>query len=100
MSFNLELSDPIAKHLSDDESWSGVAGSYRVALGPESSLAGDSDPSLPTLRSSVNAFTRLWLGVGSASSLAVTDEFEAPESLLAELDDIIRLPIPRVDWDF
>lgn len=99
-SFNLELSDPIATKISPEESWSGVAGSYQVTLGPESTLATGSNPVLPTLRASVNAFSRLWLGVSSASSLAVSDGLEAPESLLAQLDDLIQLPTPRVDWDF
>ena len=48
-----------------------------------------------TLRADVNAFSRLFFGVASASALAVTDAFEAPAALLAELDAALLLPEPR-----
>jgi hypothetical protein len=48
----------------------------------------------------VNAFTRLWLGVRSATSLSWTDHLQAPESLLNQLDNALRLPTPMPDWDF
>lgn len=98
--FNLLLSDPIEKHLPDGQPWRGVGGSYVVTLGPESLAERGEDAGLPTLRATVNAFTRLWLGVRPASGLAMTDEIEAPEELLERLDDLVRLPRPRPDWDF
>jgi hypothetical protein len=98
--FNLVLSDPIERYLPEDAPWRGVAGEYVVTLGPESSAKPGQDASLPTMRTTVNAFTRLWLGVRPATGLAMTDEIEAPESLLEALDDLVRLPVPRPDWDY
>jgi len=49
----------------------------------------------------VGAFTRLWLGVRSATSLAVTDDLSGPQELLRELDDVLLcFPDPKWDWDF
>lgn len=98
--FNLRLSDPIAAHLDDSVSWRGVAGDYVVTLGPQSAAEPGSDAALPTLAASVNAFTRLWLGVRPATGLAVTDDLSGPEGLLEELDEVLRLPVPHPDWDF
>ena len=56
--------------------------------------------SLPTLKASVGAFTRLWLGVLSANGLAVTDQLSGPPDLLGELDRAFLLPQPHPDWDF
>jgi len=58
------------------------------------------DPGLSTLTASVNAFTRLWLGVRPARGLAVTDELSGPPALLEELDWLLRLPDPKPDWDY
>jgi len=55
---------------------------------------------LPTMTASVNAFTRLWLGVRPASSLRFTDDLDAPAGLIETLDSVLRLPAPRPDWDF
>lgn len=95
--FNLELRDPI-QPLLEPNGWQGVAGSYAVTLGPESAAVRGGEPGLPTLRSSVGAFTRMWLGVRPASSLAVTDELEAAEELLRRLDRVLALPSPDLDW--
>ena len=62
--------------------------------------AAGTDPSLPILAASVNAFTRLWLGVGPATGLAITDDLSGPDDLLNQLDEILRLPQPKPDWDF
>jgi hypothetical protein len=51
------------------------------------------------MKATVNAFTRLWLGVCPASSLAVTDDLQAPAVLLDELDRMLRLPQPHVGWE-
>jgi len=98
--FNLELTDPIEPLLDDDAPWRGVAGSYIVTLGKTSAAESGSDPSLPTLKASVNAFSRLWLGVRPATGLAVTDDLSGPQSLLDQLDTTLRLPNPKPDWDF
>jgi predicted acetyltransferase len=97
--FNLTLSDPIEDFLGADAPWRGVAGSYVVTLGPESQAVRGDDPALPTLKASVNAFTRLWLGVRPATGLAVTDTLSGPPDLLKRLDNL-RLPTPMPDWDF
>jgi len=54
---------------------------------------------LPTLEATVNAFTRLWLGVQPASGLAITDDIAGPPELLAALDRRLRLPAPHMDWN-
>ncbi len=98
--FNLDLSDPIEAYLDEDTAWRGEAGDYVVTLGPESSAIPGVDVGLPTLRASMGAFTRMWLGVRPASGLAVTDNLVASPELLAALDQTLRLPPPRLDWDF
>ena len=98
MRLNVELTDPIEKYLDDECEWRGVGGSYIVALGPESSAESGSDDRLPTLKASVNAFTRLWLGVAPASGLSITDELAADEDLLNQLDSVVRLPRPSPCW--
>ncbi len=98
--FNLRLSDPIARYLPEDAPWRGVEGEYVVTLGPESVAEPGLDASLPTMQTTVNAFTRLWLGVRPATGLAMTDEIAAPEGLLEALDELVRLPVPRPDWDY
>lgn len=97
--FNLRLTDPIAKHL-EGRQWRGVAGEYAVTLGAQSSARSGEFPGAPTLEASVGAFTRLWLGVRDASSLALTDDLIAEPELLAELDRTLRLPTPCFGWNF
>jgi len=98
--FNLKLSDPIEAYLESDAPWHGVAGDYVVALGPSSHAVPGRDSGLPTLTATVNAFTRLWLGVRPATGLSFTDALEGPRELLEQLDAILRLPEPKLDWDF
>ncbi|MEA2000534.1 MAG: hypothetical protein U9N84_01405, partial [Actinomycetota bacterium] len=98
--FNLELTDPIESLLDGDGTWRGIGGDYVVTLGPESSAARGSDPTLPILTASVGAFSRLWMGVRPATGLTVTDDLEGPAELLEQLDQTLRLPVPSPDWDF
>lgn len=98
--FNLRLNDPIEKYLDENAAWRGVSGEYVVTLGQESQAKRGSDASLPTLSSSVNAFTRLWLGVRPATGLAASDDLIGPEALLKQLDRTLCLPSPSPDWDF
>ena len=101
VAFNLELRDPIAEHVEAGCNWRGVAGDYVVTLGEQSSARGGRDASLPTLRASVGAFTRVWLGVGRPSVLARTDDLDGEPSLLADLDRALRLlPQPHIGWDY
>lgn len=98
--FNLILTDPIEPFLDADSPWHGIAGDYIVTLGPSSSAEPGKDRGLPTLTASVNAFTRLWLGVRSAGDLAWTTELAGPQELLEKLDLLLRLPTPIPDWGF
>ena len=98
--FNLALTDPITSLIPEECSWKGIAGEFTITLGPESVAEPGTEPKLPTLRASVNAFSRLWLGVRPATSLSWSDDLEAPETLLAALDQALRLPVPLPDWDF
>jgi len=77
-----------------------VGGEYIVSLGHDSGAEPGCDEALPTCTASVNAFTRLWLGVRSATSLSVTDDLSGPKELLEELDWAFRLPEPHPDWEF
>ena len=98
--FNLALTDPVEALLPADAPWRGLAGNYVVTLGPSSGAQSGADPGLPTLTATVNAFTRLWLGVRPATGLAVTDALSAPPDLLDALDATLRLPPPQPDWEF
>jgi predicted acetyltransferase len=100
VSFNLVLDDPITPLLDADAQWQGISGSYRVHLGPHSWIEAGNDAALPTLKASVGAFTRLWLGVRPATGLAVTDALYGPKELLQALDRVLCIPEPHPDWDF
>lgn len=91
--FNLDLGDPVSDVLTDG--WTGIGGTYRVEIGSRSRAERGTDPSLPKLNASVNAFTRMFVGVRPASSLSVTDDLAGPPELLAALDEAFRLPVPR-----
>jgi len=100
LTFNLSLQDPIEKYLDEEAPWRGVGGEYVVSLGSSSRVERGREADLHTMTATVNAFTRLWLGVRPASSLAITDDLQAPAGLLDDLDRILRLPQPHVGWDF
>jgi len=97
--FNVRIHDPIQSYLDADAPWRGVAGDYVVTLGRESQAEKGVDASLPTMEASVGAFTRLWLGILPATSLAVADDLTAPPHLLEELENVLNLPPMQVDWD-
>jgi len=98
--FNLALHDPIEPYLEPGSGWAGVGGDYVVTLGEKSHSERGVEKGLTTLTASVNAFTRMWLGVRPASGLAVTDDLAGPAELLDELDCTLRLPEPQPDWPF
>ncbi|MFC2079740.1 GNAT family N-acetyltransferase [Candidatus Bipolaricaulota bacterium] len=98
--FNLTLTDPVTTSVPDECQWKGIAGDYTVALGPESAVEQGLSQGLPTMRASVNAFSRLWFGIRPATSLSWSDDLEAPKALLHQLDQSLRLPAPLPDWEF
>jgi GNAT acetyltransferase-like protein len=98
--FNLDLHDPIERFLDESAPFHGISGSYVVTLGPTSAAEPGTDDALDTLRASVGAFTRMWLGVCPATGLSATDVLAGPPALLDRLDRVLRLPAPHVDWDF
>lgn len=98
--FNLRLSDPIGRYLDEDAPWRGTAGDYIIQLGGNSTAVVGQEATLPTLTATVNAFTRLWLGIRSATALSFTDSLSGPQELLTQLDRVFCLPTPKPDWDF
>lgn len=98
--FNLELEDPIQAYLPEHSNWKGCGGDWIITLGDTSSAVSGRDSNLPTMKTTVGAFTRLWLGVSAVSGLAITDSIDAPGELLGRLDQLIRLPRPLTDWDY
>ncbi len=97
---NLHLSDPIQALLDETSVWKGCAGDYILTLGEECALEPGTDPALPALTASMGAFSRLWLGGHSATSLSISDELSGSPELLESLDRAFRLPVPKPDWDF
>lgn len=97
--FNLRLADPIEHHLDADAPWHGISGDYVVTLGKNSSAVPGTDALIPTLCASVNAFSRLWMGVRPTSGLAITDDITGPPELIQALDKAFLLPTPHMGWD-
>lgn len=100
-SFNLTLSDPIENYLDDNSSWNGISGKYTITFGPESKASKGHQNGLLSLQSSVNGFTRMWLGILPARVLKLSEEFKCDDQLIHKLDKAFSiLPTPRPDWDF
>ena len=95
--FNLKLNDPIEEFIDRNQKWRGIGGEYVINLGPRSGAKPGMDPKLPTLTASVDTFTRMWLGVLSASALSATGSLHGPPELLSKLD-AFYLPTPHPDW--
>jgi hypothetical protein len=100
LNFHLILEDPIEKYLPADLEWQGISGHYLIHLGSQSHAKIGEDTSLPTMRASIGAFSRLWLGVRPASGLSITDDISGPAELISQLDEAFRLPQPKPDCDF
>ena len=96
--FNLSLTDPLADRLHDG--WQGVGGDYTITIADESTVTAGHSDVLPTMSTGVAAFTRLWFGVASATTLSVSDPIDAPADLLAALDEALLLPRPLPGWQF
>jgi len=101
LSFNLKLKDPISTFLDKSSKWQGISGNYIITLGPNSHCKKGNNPNLDTLETTVNGFTRMWAGVLPASSLQLSEQFNANEALFILLDNAFAsLPKPHPDWDF
>ena len=100
LAFNLNVTDPITPYLPKDAPWSGCAGQYTIRVGEKSTIKTGHTDGLETLSADIGAFSRLWLGSRTATALAVTSDFDGPDSLLRALDACICLPVPRFDWNF
>lgn len=97
--FNLVLSDPVAEFLQESD-WQGVAGNYIVQIGNPSSARVGVESGLPTLNASINTFSRLFFGIASATEQIVAPDFDAPQALVAKLDEAFCLPRMTTSWDF
>jgi hypothetical protein len=100
VTFNLELYDPIEKFLPKNNNWNGLTGKYIITFGKRSKVKNGYDKNLQTLKTSVNAFTRFWMGILPANSLSMNDDFVASEELIKKLDELFTLPKPDVNWEF
>jgi len=100
IAFNLKLTDPVSQYLESTSTWQGIGGEYTIELGGISTIESGFHESLPTLTATVGAFTRMWFGVRSASSLSITDNLSGSDTLLQALDDCLCLPQPHLAWDF
>lgn len=94
--FDLSLADPIASI----EPAVDLSGDYVVTIGATSTIEPGSDGSLPRLTASVNAFTRMWMGVRNPSTLSFSDHLDASPDLLARLDEAFGIPEPHHGWFF
>ncbi len=106
VTLDLVLDDPVAVEAARcDGRWTGIGGAWRIELAPTSTAVRIDDERVgddarPVLRADVNALSRWWSGSRTATSLALTDRFEAPPALLDDLDRAVRLPPPRPGLEF
>jgi hypothetical protein len=101
LTLNLVLDDPVESLLPAESDWKGIGGEYVLTLGERCSVMPGHQRGLETLRAGVGAFTRMWLGVLSATALSVTDHLSASQPVLERLDQLFAsVPRPHVDWDF
>ncbi|TYB30627.1 MAG: GNAT family N-acetyltransferase [Candidatus Mcinerneyibacterium aminivorans] len=101
-SFNLLIEDPIEKYLEDVNSgWKGIGGKYKVHIGEKSFVEKGFDEDLETLETSVNGFTRWWIGAHKPEIIMLTDKFKANNNLIKKLDYTSKfIPEPAPDWGF
>jgi len=103
LDLTVELSDPVAEFLEDDEDWRGVAGVWKLHLGStsEAKRIGDRGSATePALRCDVGSFSRLWIGSATARSLAMQGKLHADAQTIDALDAYFRLPEPHPWLDF
>ncbi len=94
--FNLTLTDPVSAL--PDSQWAGIGGEYSITVAEDSSASPGHRDGLPEMRSDVNTFSRLWMGISPASSLAYTGNLNADPELLRELDAAFLLPAAQPTW--
>lgn len=91
--FRVDVDDPLAD--GSGTTWDGVHGLWEVTLGQPSNAVRSDDDTLPVLTAGVGAFSRLLLGVASATSLALTDALGGPPELLSRLDRAVQARDPN-----
>lgn len=90
--FVVAVDDPLAGR--DDVAWDGVHAAWTCEVATSSTATRGATDGLPVLRAGVGAFTRMLLGVAPATSLALTDQLDGPDDLLASLDRALATPLP------
>jgi predicted acetyltransferase len=100
LELNLNLTDPLRQFLPETSNWQGCSGEFYLKLGETCEMASGYRANLPILQVSINAFSRMWLGLKPASGLAVCDDLKAEQTLLKKLDKAFCLPDPQPDWWF
>jgi hypothetical protein len=100
VSFNLQLTDSIEQYLPEESTWRGVGGDWIITIGEESSAVMGQDGELQVASASVNDLSRVWLGSASAEAVSVTGTLVADPELIEQIDSIVTLPVPIIDWDF
>lgn len=100
LEFNLSIHDPLADHLPLGAKWNGAGGDYSVSLGPRTSCSPGHRAGLPSLSCTINDLTRFWEGAVRAEVLAGFASFQAPATLISDLDEVVQLPVPVRDWDY
>ncbi|MDP8220208.1 MAG: sterol carrier protein domain-containing protein, partial [Candidatus Stygibacter frigidus] len=100
LELNIKLTDPIEQYLPANSKWQGCSGEYTLHLGKKCSMTKGFKADLPVLSASINAFSRMWLGVKPASGLAYSDGLNANADLLKKLDNAFCLPEPQPGWWF
>ena len=100
LKFNMSIDDPIKTYLPQDIKWRGTSGDWIVSLGERCRAEKGNADELPTLKASIGAFSRLWMGAAAPISLVATDKFDAPWSLIESLNEAVVIPSPQRDWPF
>ncbi|HUW03372.1 MAG TPA: GNAT family N-acetyltransferase [Acidimicrobiales bacterium] len=86
----LRLDDP----LGPDED-TNLSGDWVMSLGPDPDIERGTAADLPVLSAGISSFSRLWLGVRSATTLSQSTDLGGPESLLESIDRGLVLPRPE-----
>lgn len=99
-SFNLQLSDPINKFLDDSKKKNQCQGKFTVTIGKNSSIKRNFENSLPVVNATINAFTRLWIGLLPAETIGLVEKIEIENDLKIKLTKAFYNPDVRSDWDY
>ena len=100
LSFNLELSDPINDFLEDSEKRNECQGKFIVKIGKTSSVKRGVVNKLPSVKCTINAFTRLWIGILPSETINLVEEIEIDEELKGKLTKTFYNPDVRSNWDY